>query len=113
MIKCTKIITINSIKYISIEPKNKPILFPPTLFFSEAKCRLLQNIAYVVCCKQFLGATPPTPCKSNGCGKLRPTFTPSVASAITYKCGLQLSTFYFCNKHSDTHYTSFIYYHSC
>ena len=72
-----------------------------TLFFAEAKCRLLQNIVYVVCCKQFLGATPPNPCKSNGCGKLRPTFTPSVASAITYKCGLQLSAFYFCNKQSN------------
>lgn len=69
------------------------------LFFAEAKCRLLQNVMYVDCCKQTLGATPPNPCKINGCGKLEPTFTTSVDSAITYKWVLQFSVFYFCNKH--------------
>ena len=68
------------------------------MFFAEAKCRLLQNVMYVGCCKQTLGATPPNPCKINGCGKSEPTFTPSVDSAITYKRGLQLSVFYSCNK---------------
>ena len=70
------------------------------MFFAEAKCRLLQNAMYVGCCKQTLGATPPNPCKINGCGKSEPTFTPSVDSAITYKRGLQLSVFYSCNKHA-------------
>ena len=69
------------------------------MFFAEAKCRLLQNVMYVGCCKQTLGATPPNPCKINGCGKSEPTFTPSVDSAITYKRGLQSSVFYSCNKH--------------
>ena len=54
---------------------------------------------YVGCCIKALGATPPNPCKINGWGKSKPTFTPSVDSAITYKKGLQLSAFYFCNKH--------------
>ena len=71
----------------------------PGLFFAEAKCRLLQNVMYVGCCKQTLGATPPNPCKINGCGKSEPTFTPYVDSAITYKRGLQSSVFYSCNKH--------------
>lgn len=71
----------------------------PWVFFAEAKCRLLQNVMYVGCCKQTLGATPPNPCKINGCGKSEPTFTPSVDSAITYKRGLQSSVFYSCNKH--------------
>ena len=68
------------------------------LFFAVAKCRLLQNVMYVGCCKQTLGATPPNPCKINGCGKSEPTFTPSVDSAITYKRSLQSSVFYSCNK---------------
>ena len=70
------------------------------MFFAEVKCRLLQNVMYVDCCKQTLGATPPNPCKINECGKLEPTFTPSVDSAITYKWVLQFSVFYFCNKQS-------------
>lgn len=71
------------------------------MFFAEAKCRLLQNVMYVDCCKQTLGATPPNPCKINGCGKLEPTFTTSVDSAITYKWVLQFSVFYFCNKQTQ------------
>lgn len=76
------------------------------LFFAEAKCRLLQNVMYVDCCKQTLGATPPNPCKINGCGKLEPTFTTSVDSAITYKWVLQFSVFYFCNKQYANNYST-------
>ena len=60
-------------------------------FFAEVKCRFLQS--------RHWGATPPTSCEINGCGKSKPTFTPSIDSVITYKRGLQLSVFYFCNKH--------------
>ena len=48
------------------------------VFLAEKKCRLLQNVMYVDCCKQTLGATPPNLCEINECGKLEPPFTPSV-----------------------------------
>ena len=48
------------------------------VFLAETKCRLLQNVMYVDCCKQTLGATPPNLCEINECGKLEPPFTPSV-----------------------------------
>lgn len=51
-----------------------------------------------VIAKWHWGATPPNPCKINGCSKLIPAFTPSVDSANTYKLVLQLSVFYSCNK---------------
>lgn len=63
------------------------------VFFSEAKCELLQNGMYVDCCKLHLGAPPPTPCEIDVCGKLEPTFTPSVDATITYKWILQFSVF--------------------
>lgn len=85
-------------QFICITPI-EGLFFCKKLFFAEAKCRLVQNAMHVGCCKQSLGATPPSPSKINGCDKLRPTFTPSVDSAITYKPGLQLYVFYFCNKH--------------
>ena len=35
------------------------------IVFAETKCRLLQNVMYVDCCKQTLGGLPPkTPVKS-------------------------------------------------
>ena len=34
------------------------------VFLAEKKCRLLQNVMYVDCCKQTLGATPPNLCEN-------------------------------------------------
>lgn len=54
---------------------------------------------YVGCCKTDLGIYTPPPCKINECGKLIPTFIPSVYSAIIYRKGLHpLSVLFFCAK---------------